>query len=192
MIRLGWLLLLAISVAVSAATPPQTPELEFGELGIDGYRDHNFRSPTPLSVPDGWTVDTTELQRLVETDSPVLIDVQPTVLRPATDRQSAEWLPSQPRYHLPGSHWLPNVGYPELTPPMAAYFRHSLKKLTHGDQQRVIVFYCIADCWFSWNAVKRAASYGYRNLYWYRDGTDGWQESGLPLVKAEPEPLEAY
>ena len=38
----------------------------------------------------------------------------------------------------------------------------------------------------SWNAVKRAASFGYTRLYWYRDGTDGWEAAQLPLAEATP------
>jgi PQQ-dependent catabolism-associated CXXCW motif protein len=52
-----------------------------------------------------------------------------------------------------------------------------------------VVFYCRAHCWLSWNATKRAASLGWRNAYWYPDGTTGWEEAGLPLQEARPEPL---
>jgi rhodanese-related sulfurtransferase len=40
----------------------------------------------------------------------------------------------------------------------------------------------------SWNAAKRVLSYGYSNVAWYPDGTDGWERAGLPLVEAQPEP----
>jgi rhodanese-related sulfurtransferase len=35
----------------------------------------------------------------------------------------------------------------------------------------------------SWNAAKRALEIGYRNVLWFRDGTDAWQELGYPLVE---------
>jgi len=38
----------------------------------------------------------------------------------------------------------------------------------------------------SWNAAKRALAYGYRNVAWFPDGSDGWQEAGLPLAEATP------
>ena len=41
----------------------------------------------------------------------------------------------------------------------------------------------------SWNAAKRAISYGYSNVHWYPEGTDGWAEAGLPLAGAEPVPV---
>ena len=40
----------------------------------------------------------------------------------------------------------------------------------------------------SWNAAKRALAAGYRNVMWFRDGTDGWQELGYPLVDVSKEP----
>jgi hypothetical protein len=40
----------------------------------------------------------------------------------------------------------------------------------------------------SWNAAQRAISYGYSNVSWFRDGTDGWQEIGGLVVNAHPLP----
>ena len=35
-------------------------------------------------------------------------------------------------------------------------------------------------------ATKRAAAWGYMNLYWYRDGIDAWEAARLPTAAAEP------
>ena len=59
---------------------------------------------------------------------------------------------------------------------------------TKGRRDAPVVFYCLANCWMSWNAAKRAASWGYTRVYWYRDGTDGWEAAGLPLAAAAPVP----
>jgi rhodanese-related sulfurtransferase len=40
----------------------------------------------------------------------------------------------------------------------------------------------------SWNAAKRAVAWGYNGVAWYPEGTDGWQEVGLPLVEGKPAP----
>ena len=48
--------------------------------------------------------------------------------------------------------------------------------------------YCQEDCWMSWNAAKRVLSYGYSNVAWYREGTDGWERANLPVAEAQPEP----
>ena len=57
-----------------------------------------------------------------------------------------------------------------------------------GDHSRLLVLYCLADCWMSWNAAKRALSYGYTNVAWYPEGTDGWSFADLPLEETKPEP----
>ncbi len=38
----------------------------------------------------------------------------------------------------------------------------------------------------SWNAAKRAISWGYANVIWFPDGTEGWAEADLPLVEGKP------
>ena len=101
----------------------------------------------------------------------------------------AAWLVSRPRRNIPGSLWLANVGYGALTPKLERYFRDNLDAATQGHRDRAVIFYCLADCWMSWNAARRAVRWGYRNVYWYRDGTDGWSDAGLPTAVAEPVPL---
>ena len=71
---------------------------------------------------------------------------------------------------------------------MADYFAGGLNKATAGDHGKLVVFYCLANCWMSWNAAKRAGAIGYSNIAWYPEGTDGWRASGLPLQDATPEP----
>jgi hypothetical protein len=41
----------------------------------------------------------------------------------------------------------------------------------------------------SWNAAKRALSWGYRQVYWYRDGIEVWQQFDLPTEVVDPVPL---
>jgi rhodanese-related sulfurtransferase len=43
----------------------------------------------------------------------------------------------------------------------------------------------------SWNAAKRVLAMGYSHVIWYPDGTDGWQEEGLPLEDVQPMPRPA-
>jgi PQQ-dependent catabolism-associated CXXCW motif protein len=94
----------------------------------------------------------------------------------------------KPRANIPGSIWLPDTGYGELAPSMADYFSKGLDKATNGDRGRMLVLYCLADCWMSWNAAKRALALGYTNVVWYPDGTDGWFNALLPLQDSTPEP----
>ncbi len=90
---------------------------------------------------------------------------------------------------MAGSVWLPDVGKGTLTPALETYFQTNLTALTGGNKARPIIVYCQADCWMSWNAVQRAASYGYTALHWYRDGTDGMRDWDVPQVPATPVPM---
>ncbi|WP_433735754.1 PQQ-dependent catabolism-associated CXXCW motif protein [Pseudomonas putida] len=169
---------LSLSLCLACANA-QTPL-----FSPDGYRIDLYRSPTPDLMQDATIIDTPVLQTLLEQNPPpVLIDVY--------RRQwlQGRFIEDQPHENLPGSHWLANTGDGELTPQWQAYFADNLKKLTGGDPMHPLVFYCRADCWLSWNAVKRAARLGYKSLYWYRDGLDAWQAANLPVMPALPEPF---
>lgn len=154
----------------------------------DGYRLADFRTPVPQSVPDGTTIDTAQARRLFDAGKALFIDVLPAPERPDGLAPGALWLPL-PRYNIPGSVWLPNVGYGRLSGRLEAYFKGNLRRLSDGDRSKPMVIYCLADCWMSWNAARRAAGYGYTQVYWYPDGTSGWKAAALPLEKSTPLPL---
>ena len=160
-----------------------------GLFSAEGYRIARYRAALPDEPPAGRRIETGALARLIEDQNPVLVDVQAITVRPESEEFGLTWLPTRTRYHIPGSTWLPNVGYGRLQPRMLAYLGNNLERLTGGDRDRPLVFYCVVDCWMSWNAVKRAHGLGYRKLYWYPEGTDGWEEADLPLRMAQPQPL---
>ena len=153
-------------------------------FSADGYRLTQYRSPTPATAEHAHTLDTPALQRLLaERPDTALIDTY--------RRQWLNGLFIEDEVHanLPGSLWLANTGDGQLDARWQAYFNHHLQRASHGDKRWPLVFYCRSDCWLSWNAVKRAHALGYRNLYWYRDGIDAWQQAGLPLLPAQPAAL---
>lgn len=151
----------------------------------DGFRSSDYRSPTPAALDGARTVTTAELEALIAYDRPVVIDVLPAPREPKDRPEGSLWRPT-PRDNIPGSVWLPNVGYGGLSAEFEGYFKDQLARLTAGESSRTLVFYCQSDCWMSWNAAKRALDYGYKTVVWYPKGTDGWQAAGLPLEPAEP------
>jgi PQQ-dependent catabolism-associated CXXCW motif protein len=152
-----------------------------------GYRLEDYRAATPDTLRGGRVVATEEAEKLWRSHSASFVDVLPRPPRPKTLPEGTIWH-DKPRLDIPGSTWLPDTGFGELAPSMADYFAKGLRKATGGDRARLLVLYCLADCWMSWNAAKRALSLGYSNIAWYRDGTDGWSAAGLPLENATPEP----
>ena len=158
----------------------------------DGYRMDKYRTPVPATLKGATVLSTAALQRLIAERQPVLVDVLPKTRKPKDRDQAQLWL-EPTRDHLPGSAWLPNVGYGELTPEFDGYFRTELARLTAGDPTRPVVFYCDANCWMSWNAAKRAMTeLGYKDVYWYPDGVQGWKKAGQPLEAAHEAPMPDF
>ncbi|MEI9983141.1 MAG: PQQ-dependent catabolism-associated CXXCW motif protein [Aliidongia sp.] len=164
-------------VSTAAAGVPEPP----------GYRLDDYRAPVPNTVAGGKIVHTKGLRTLVRRDGALPVDVLPAPRRPEGMRPDQPWMPV-PRRDIPGSLWLPDVGRGALSPAVDRWFQDRLARATAGNKNRALVFYCLSQCWMSWNATKRAVQYGYRRAYWYPDGSDGWEKAGLPLAEARPEP----
>jgi PQQ-dependent catabolism-associated CXXCW motif protein len=153
----------------------------------EGYRLADYRAPTPATLRGAKVIHTGEAERIWRSREATFVDVMPRPPRPRNLPEGTLWR-DKPRSNIPASIWLPDTGYGELAPSMADYFAKGLEKATNGDRARLLVVYCQADCWMSWNAAKRALALGYPNVAWYPEGTDGWQAALLPLKDATPEP----
>src|SRR6202047_5559118 len=125
-------------------------------LEPEGYRLDDYRAPTPETVPGGVLIDTEAAYKLWQAGGAIWVDVLPAPRRPENLPPQALWMPV-PRRNIPGRPWRPDVGRGVLNPELEAYFRTRLDGATDGIKSRRIVFYCLADCWMSWNATKRAA-----------------------------------
>jgi PQQ-dependent catabolism-associated CXXCW motif protein len=153
----------------------------------DSYRTGNYRTPTPATLRGARVLTTDEAEEIWKSGAAVFIDVMPQPPRPANLPPGTLWR-DKPRLNIPGSIWLPDTGYGELAPVMLDYFHRGLVQASGGDRGRLLVFYCLADCWMSWNAAKRALELGYAEVAWYPDGTDGWGDADLPLADCKPAP----
>jgi PQQ-dependent catabolism-associated CXXCW motif protein len=150
-----------------------------------GYRLDDYRAPTPATLAGAGVLTTAEAKLCWENGA-VFVDVLAHSPRPANLPSGTIWREKM-RRDIPGSVWLANTGYGELAAETENYFRRGLERVTQGDGAKLLVFYCLRDCWMSWNAAKRALALGYKNVAWYPDGTDGWEAAGLPLQEAKPE-----
>jgi len=153
----------------------------------DGYRMSDFRSPVPATLGGARVLGTGEAHALWEAGTALFIDVLPRPPKPADLPEGTIWI-DRKRLSIPGAHWFPNVGFGRLTPEMHDYFAKGLERLSGGDRAGPLVVFCLADCWMSWNAARRAVlELGFTAVAWYPDGTDGWQEAGYPLEEVQPE-----
>lgn len=172
-------LLLAAIIPAAAAEETVVPEPE-------GYRTENYRAPVPATLKGARVIDADAAEALVKEGDAVFIDVYPQAPKPPNLPKSTVW--RTPKHEsIKGAIWLPNVGYGVLNRDFQVYFREGLERLSGGDKNKPLVFFCLRDCWMSWNAAKRALEWGHENVIWFPDGLDGWKEWNLPTETATPE-----
>ena len=152
----------------------------------EGYRTDDYRSPVPATLDGATVLDTADaVEALMREKSPILLDVLPAAREPEAPAEGRIW--RTPEHEtLPGAVWLANTGYGVLPEETQTFFESSLERLTGGDKERALLFFCKPDCWMSWNAAKRALTLGYADVYWYPKGTDDWGASGRFMTTAQP------
>lgn len=182
-LRHACLLALAMFAMATAHAQQVVPE-------PDNYRTDNYRAPVPAGLKGARVLTTKEAEAIWRDKSGAFIDVLPRPPKPANLPPDTVWR-DKPRHDIPGSLWLPDTGYGQLAAETEAYLKDGLARASAGQRDALLVIYCQANCWMSWNAAKRALSYGYGNIAWYPEGTDGWEQGNLPLVDAQPEPRSA-
>lgn len=153
----------------------------------EGYKLDDYRSPVPKTLAGARVIDADEAEVLIRDGSAIFVDVFPRAPKPPNLPAGTVWR-DPTHMTIEGAHWLPNVGYGVLSPDFENYFKTRLATLTGNDQNKPVVFFCLKNCWMSWNAGKRAHSWGYTNVIWFSEGTDAWQQAGFDLVKAAPVP----
>ena len=152
-----------------------------------GYKTDNYRSLVPKTLKGAASVPGPEAAKALYDAGAVFIDVYPRAPKPPNLPATTVWR-EPPHRSIAGAHWLPNVGYGNISDETQAYFTRHLERLSTGRREMPLVFFCLSDCWMSWNAAKRAMEMGYTDVHWYPDGTDGWELLGLTLEAIKPLP----
>ncbi len=184
MLKLARLIAATVAFTVALALPAYAQE---NAPEPEGYRTDNYRAPVPVTLAGARVLATGEAEAIWRAGAGVFIDVLPHAPKPQNLPAGTIWR-EKPRLNIPGSIWLPDTGYGTLAAATEDYLRHGLARATGGNSATLLVIYCLTDCWMSWNAAKRALSYGYRNVAWYPEGTDGWQRADLPVAESQPQP----
>jgi PQQ-dependent catabolism-associated CXXCW motif protein len=172
----------ALAVAFASAAFAQQDVAE-----PDDYRIDNYRAPVPATLAGARVLTTAETEEIWRAKIGVFIDVLPRPPKPRNLPEGTVWR-DKPHSNIPGSVWLPDTGYGRLAPATEDYLQRGLTRASQGNKAALFVIYCQANCWMSWNAAKRVLSFGYANVAWYPEGTDGWERGKLPLTEAQPEP----
>ncbi|MGQ2933685.1 rhodanese-like domain-containing protein [Sphingopyxis sp.] len=175
----GFGMALALALALPAA--------EASLFNAEGYRIASYRAPIAQAPPGTHRIAPAAAASLRPDDDAVFIDVMPAQ-GGRRDPRTGVWTLAEQRLSIPGAHWFPEAGRGEPEPDIARWFDRGVVRLTKGRRDRMIVIFCLADCWMSWNAARRLASHGYSKIWWLAEGTDGWSDLGLTLVPLRPEP----
>src|SRR6266487_1466250 len=172
---LAGLILAAFTFIVSTSAQERPPE-------PDGYRMEDYRAPVPATLAGVRVLTTAEAGAIWRAGTAVFIDVLPRAPKPQNLPSGTIWR-DKPRFNIPGSVWLPDTGYGKLAEATEAYLRRALERASGGNSAALLVIYCQENCWMSWNAAKRVLSYGYSNVAWYPEGTEGWERANLPVAE---------
>lgn len=173
------------AVAILLATPLALAGTAVREPET-GFWNGPVNDPVPATIKGGKVIHTRALAALLKNQAVVLVDVSNAPRRPENLPATTTWLPI-PHQAIPGAIWIPGAGLGEPPASLDEYYRKRLATATDADLTRPLVLYCHERCWLSWNGAKRAIQYGYRNVYWYPDGIEGWRKAKLPTVVVEPE-----
>lgn len=184
--RWGWVVVCSaglMTAALAADMSAKHPTVAEPET----YRTDNYRAPVPATLKGGKVLSPHEAYELWKNREAIFIDVYPHPPKPANLPASTVWR-EPTHFTIENATWLANVGFGVLSDEHEAYFKRHLHALTGGDKTKPLVFFCLRNCWLSWNAAKRALAYGYSNAMWYSEGTDAWQEIGQPIAQVKPAP----
>ncbi len=174
----GSALLCSFIAAGAAGTAPvaEPPEYWTGEMN----------APVPATIRGGTVIHVEALEALLRHGGAVVIDVSNSQARPSDMAPRAPWMPL-PHQAVPGALWLPGVGAGAVSAQVDEWYRDRLRAATAGKRDTALVLYCHKACWLSWNAAKRAVAAGYRRVYWFPDGIEGWTAASQTTVVVEPQ-----
>ncbi len=175
-------ILLVVGFALSFPPSAIAQDVLFDDAG---YRASHYRGPV-TRAPEGVSrIAPAAVAMLVPDRDVLLIDVLPA--EGGRRQDDGTWRLARERPSLPGAHWFPESGRGTPPPAIAEGFARGIARLTRGNKAHMIVTFCLADCWMSWNAARRLRALGYTNVWWLAEGTDGWHNLGLPFMPAIPE-----
>lgn len=162
--------------AASAAPAPESPVAEPKDFWLGPVN-----APVPATLSGGTVIRAKDLAGLLKQRGAVVVDVSNSQQRPEKLAPQAVWMPP-PHPAIPGSLWIAGAGAGTIDVNVEKLYRQRLAEATSHNLEHPIVVYCHERCWLSWNAAKRAIRYGYRNVYWFPDGIEGWRAAGFPTA----------
>lgn len=170
------LLVLAAATFLAAAAPAPEPS---------GLWDGPMHADTPATLKGATVLDGKGLAELIAKVHPLLIDVAEQEKKPPSMAPGMPWMPVH--RSIPGAVWFVGGGFGTADPVYVEDYRARVAALTHDDLDHPVVVFCHPHCWGSWNGAKRLVLLGYRHVYWYPAGVEGWQKDGRDTQVVRPD-----
>ena len=171
----------AFVVGTAHADPNPPPSASVPEP--KGLWHGPLHGQTPATLAGAKVIDAAEVERLVKAHA-ILIDVANMDRRPPSQSPDMPWTPIH--RSIPGATWMPGAGSGSEDAAFTKAFDDRIELLTHGDKDKPVLAFCHPARWGSWNAAKRMTQMGYRHVYWFPQGAEGWQDHSKP-ADAEPD-----
>jgi len=131
-------------------------------------RDEAYHAPTPSTIPGARVIRTLDLKALLESDRRVVV---------------VDVVPGPGRRSVPGAWAFPGFGEGSFSPDARYFYAKALEIVTAGDKSSPLVFLCVSsECWLSYNAALHAIELGYRDVIWFRGGSEAWRAASLPMA----------
>jgi PQQ-dependent catabolism-associated CXXCW motif protein len=131
-------------------------------------RDEAYHAPTPSTIPGARVIRTLDLKALLDSDRRVVV---------------VDVIGGAGRRTVPGAWGFPGFGAGSFSPDDRYYYALALEIVTSGDKNRPLVFLCVSsECWLSYNAALHAVEFGYRDVIWFRGGSEAWRAASLPMA----------
>jgi PQQ-dependent catabolism-associated CXXCW motif protein len=150
-----------------------------------GYRIARYRAPVKADPAPAAAITLAATLALEPGRDALFIDVTP-VEGGVRDPASGVWTLSEAHLTIPGALWLPETGRTPVDPALWQALEARITAARAAAPGQPVILFCRIDCWMSWNAARRLALGGTRNVRWLAEGTDGWHAAGRALVPAVP------
>lgn len=123
---------------------------------------------TPESLPGGTIISILDAKKLLGTADTTFIDTRNPV--------------NYGRGHVPGAilvqYKMKSRKIPKFNPKLDQF---DLSRLPQNKQTKVIFYSHGSTGWKSYKAATLAIRNGYKNVYWMRQGLNGWKSNGFPV-----------
>jgi PQQ-dependent catabolism-associated CXXCW motif protein len=183
--NMTWSFIVSLTFAVlfTSAASSAAPE-------PSGFWRGSIHGETPGSLKGGTVIQTEAVAELRDKVHPIFLDVGEADRKPADNAKDVPWIPEH--LSIRGAIWLPGAGSGTDDPAFGRAFEERILALTGARFDRPIIVFCHPRCWDGWNGAKRLVILGYRQVFWYPQGVEGWQTMfPTEMIKADSEWLSS-